>query len=192
VERCIQNYRLQQIAPFQALSKYGILQGYLTMYDFMTITLEKATKEDAEKLHAIQIKSFLPLLEKYQDHEINPACEPIDKTLQRINDPLKGFYKILKDNILVGGIAIKHISTEIIFLGPIFIDPIFQNQKIAQTVLQLIENIFPSVHFFELRTLAQEKGNIHLYEKMGYVIQGESKKINDSLELVFFRKKITH
>jgi len=143
----------------------------------MTITLEKATSEDAEKLHAIQIKSFLPLLEKYQDHEINPGCEPIDKTLQRINDPLKAFYKILKDNILVGGIAIKHISNEIIFLGSIFIDPIFQNQMIAQTVSQLIENIFPSVHFFELRTLAQEKGNIHLYEKMGYVIQGESKKI---------------
>jgi len=27
----------------------------------MTITLEKATKEDAETLHALQIKCFLPL-----------------------------------------------------------------------------------------------------------------------------------
>lgn len=80
------------------------------MYDFMTITLEKATSEDAEALHAIQIKSFLPLLKKYKDPETNPACESIDKTLKRINDPLKVFFKILKDNVLVGGIVISHTA----------------------------------------------------------------------------------
>ncbi len=147
------------------------------MYDFMTISLEKATSEDAEALHAMQIKCFLPLLEKYKDHDTNPACEPIDKTLIRINDPLKGFYKILKDNILVGSIAIKHTNPGTLFLGPIFIDPEFQNQKIAQKALKLIEDIFPRIDFFELATIAQEKGNIHLYEKMGYIIAtGENKK----------------
>lgn len=154
----------------------------------MTVRIEKATSEDAKELHAIQIKSFLPLLEKYKDHDTNPACEPIDKTLQRINDPLKGFFKILKNNILVGGIAIKHITPTAIFLGPIFIDPIFQNQKIAQHALKLLEDLFPSVDFFELATIAQEKGHLHLYEKLGYVLHGESKKINDSLDIVFFRK----
>ncbi len=155
----------------------------------MTITLEKAKPKDANALHAIQIKSFLPLLEKYKDYETNPACESIDKTLQRINDSSKVCFKILKDNILVGGIVIKHTSPDTIFLGPIFIDPIFQNQKIAQKTLKLIEDMFPAIHFFELATIAQEKGNIHLYEKIGYVIHGESKKINDSLDIVFFLKK---
>lgn len=69
----------------------------------MTITLEKAISEDANALHALQIKSFLPLLEKYKDFETSPAAEPQEKTLNRINDPLKGFYKILKDGSLVGG-----------------------------------------------------------------------------------------
>ena len=156
----------------------------------MTITLEKATSEDAEALHAIQIKSFSPVLDRCKDYDTNPACEPIDKTLTRITDPLKGFFKILKDSILVGGVAIKHIAPGTLFLGPIFIDPDFQNQKIAQRALKLIENMFPSVDFIELRTLAQEKGNIHLYEKMGYVIHGEYKKINNTLDLVSFRKKI--
>lgn len=158
----------------------------------MMITLEKATSEDANALHAIQIKSFLPLLEKYKDNETNPACEPINKTLQRINDPLRGFYKIIKGNILVGGIAIKRTALATIFLGPIFIDPGFQNQKIAQEALKLIEAIFPSIDFFELATISQEKGNIYLYEKMGYVATGESKKINDNLEVLFFRKKLIH
>ncbi len=158
----------------------------------MTIILEKAVPEDAAALHAIQIKSFLPLLEKYKDYETNPACEPTNKTLKRINDPLKGFFKILKDSILVGGIAIKHTTPGTIFLGPIFIDPSFQNQKIAQRALKLIEGLFPAIDFFELATIAQEEGNIHLYEKIGYVATGESKKINDSLDVLFFRKNLTH
>lgn len=156
----------------------------------MTITLEKATPEDAEALHAMQIKCFLPLLEKYKDHDTNPACEPLDKTLTRITDPFKGFYKILKDNILIGGIAIKHIAPKTLFLGPIFVDPSFQNQKIAQKALTLIEDMFPRIDFFELATIAQEKGNVHLYEKIGYVITGENKKISNSMIIPFFRKRV--
>jgi GNAT superfamily N-acetyltransferase len=160
------------------------------MYDFMTITLEKATKEDAETLHALQIKCFLPLLDKYKDHGTNPACEPIDKTLTRITDPLKGFYKILKDNILVGGIVVKHTNPGTLFLGPIFIDPEFQNQKIAQKALKLIEDVFPTIDFFELATIAEEKRNVYLYEKMGYIATEENKKISDSMIIPFFRKKV--
>lgn len=156
----------------------------------MTITLEKAISEDAEKLHALQIKCFLSLLDKYKDHKTNPACEPLDKTLIRINDPLKGFFKILKDNVLVGGISIKHTTPGTLFLGPIFIDPNFQNQKIAQKALKLLEEIFPNINFFELATIAQEKGNAHLYEKMGYIGTGENKKISDSMVILFFRKKV--
>lgn len=107
----------------------------------MTISLEKAAFEDAEALHAMQIKCFLHFLEKYKDYDTNPACESIDKTLIRINDPLKGFYKILKETILIGGIAIKHARPGILFLGSIFIDPEFQNQKIAQKALKLIEEM---------------------------------------------------
>jgi len=156
----------------------------------MRITIEKAATLDAEELHALQIKSFLPLLEKYKDQDTNPACEPLDKTLNRINDPLKGFYKILKDNVLVGGIAIKRIAPETLFLGPIFIDPDFQNQKIAQKALELIEEEFSTIDCFELATISQEKGNIYLYKKIGYVVTGERKEINDSMTIIFFRKKL--
>lgn len=155
----------------------------------MTITLEKAESKDADLLHALQIKSFLPILKKYNDEQTNPACEPLEKTLSRINDSSKVFYKILKDNVLVGGVAIKHTSSDTIFLGPFFIDPDYQNQKIAQEALRLIESICTDVVFFELATISKEKGNIHLYEKMGYIATGETKQIANSLDVTFFRKK---
>ena len=158
----------------------------------MAISLQKAGIEDAKALHAMQVKSFIPILEKYQDTETNPASESLEKTLYRITDPLRGFYKILRGSVLVGGIAINHTAPKAIFLGPIFVDPDFQNQKIAQKALELIESILPDVDVFELATILQEKGSIHLYEKMGYLSTGENKKINSSIDLVFYRKNLSH
>lgn len=156
----------------------------------MTITLEKASINDAQVLHALQIKCFRPLLDKYNDHDTNPSCEPLDKTLSRINDPLKGIYKILRDHVLVGGIVIKYTNPETLFLGPIFIDPAFQNQKIAQKALKLIEDLFPEIHFIELASIVKEKRSIHLYEKMGYLATDKRLKISNSMILSFFRKKM--
>jgi len=156
----------------------------------VTIILQKATFDDAETLHSMQVKSFLSLLEKHKDHATNPACESISKTLERINDPLRGFFKIMRNNVLVGGIAIKQTKSGSLFLGPIFVDPNFQNQKIAQTALKVLEDLFSDVEFFELAVIAQEEGSIHLYEKMGYVATGEIRKINEYCDILFYRKKI--
>lgn len=154
----------------------------------MSITLEKAILTDAYLLHQLLVKTFLPLLEKYQDHATNPACEPIDKTIERINSPSRSFYKIKKNNQLVGGIAIKHTSDQSIWIGPIFIDPFFQNEKIGQKAMLLIEKLFPDVIKFELATLSKEARNIHLYLKLGYTLTNRKEKINDRLDLVFFEK----
>lgn len=156
----------------------------------MSIKLEKATTEDAQILHELQIKAFLPLLKRYQDHATNPACESIDKTIERINLETRGFYKILKENHLVGGVAIKHTSSDSLWIGPIFIDPDFQNQKIAQQAMTLLETLFPNVQKYELATLSKESGNIHLYQKLGYKQTGKKETISNLIDLIFFEKII--
>ena len=150
------------------------------------IILKKASPDDVHALHAMQVHSFSSHLEKYQDVTTNPACDPLDKTLLRINDPLRGFYKILKDHVLVGGIGVKHTAPGILFIGPVFIDPDFQNQKIAQEGLILLEDLFPHIQIFRLATIIQEKKNVYLYEKLGYVATGEVEKINPLLDIMFF------
>jgi hypothetical protein len=50
----------------------------------MDINLKKATIEDANEIHQMQLKSFKELLDKYQDYEISPGNEPIDKIIARI------------------------------------------------------------------------------------------------------------
>ncbi len=36
-------------------------------------------------IHEMQINSFMPLLEKYQDYDTNPANEPLERVITRLN-----------------------------------------------------------------------------------------------------------
>ena len=47
------------------------------------ITLRKATAEDIEKIWKMQIEAFRALLEKYQDYDLSPAAEGMDRVLAR-------------------------------------------------------------------------------------------------------------
>jgi len=53
----------------------------------MKIWLEKATNNDAQSIFDIQIKAFMPLLDKYKDYETNLANETIERVITRINRP---------------------------------------------------------------------------------------------------------
>ncbi len=59
----------------------------------MNIRLEKATVNDAQSIFDIQVKAFMPLLEKYKDYETNPANETIERVITRINKPNGSFLR---------------------------------------------------------------------------------------------------
>ncbi|MBQ2906776.1 MAG: GNAT family N-acetyltransferase, partial [Bacteroidales bacterium] len=65
------------------------------------------------------------------------------------------------------------------FLSPIFIMKEFRGRGYAQQAMRLAEEIHGSSGW-ELDTILQEKGNCHLYEKMGYKQTGETKVVNES------------
>ena len=68
--------------------------------------------------------------------------------------------------------------------------PEYQNRGIAQSALKEIEKIHNDCKYWILDTILQEKGNCHLYEKLGYTRIGEPKKINDRLTLVDYKKEV--
>lgn len=152
------------------------------------ICLVRASLADAKKIWNMQKEAFAELFEKYQDFETSPAAEPLEKTIFRLKQPETYFYMIQFDGQTVGAVRVvdsgnnnrKRIS-------PIFISPKFRNMGIAQKAIILAEKIHGSKNW-ELDTIIQEKGNCHLYEKMGYRTTGETKIINDKLTLVFYQK----
>lgn len=154
----------------------------------MDISLIKAELKDAETIHVMQIKSFMDLLERYQDFETSPANEPIEKIIDRINQPFSDYYIIKRAGAAVGGIRIVKNDNKLYRISPIFILPEHQGEGIAQKVFQMIEQIYCDAKAWELDTILQEKRNCYLYEKLGYNQTGKMEVINSKMTLVFYEK----
>ncbi|SMF79156.1 Ribosomal protein S18 acetylase RimI [Paenibacillus uliginis N3/975] len=154
----------------------------------MEINLVRAIESDAESILDIQVKAFVPLLEKYKDFNTNPANETIDRVVTRINNPNGGFYKIIENYVLVGAICVFWREETQYWISPMFILPNYQGRGIAQKAITLVEQMFPQAMTWELATILEEKRNCYLYEKMGYIKTGVQKKLNDSTTLIFYKK----
>ncbi|AJA47249.1 acetyltransferase (GNAT) family [Clostridium pasteurianum DSM 525 = ATCC 6013] len=154
----------------------------------MDITLTKANLKDAENIHKMQVKAFIPLLKKYQDFETNPANESIDKIIERLNQPYTDYYYINLADKIVGAIRIVSLKDNVYRVSPIFVLPEYQNKGIAQKTLKTIEFIYKNASRWKLETILQEKSNCYLYEKLGYKKIGKTQLVNDKLTLVFYEK----
>ena len=59
------------------------------------LILQPATKEDATIIQDMQKEAFAALLEKYQDHNTNPANESLERITQKITQPDSYYYYIM-------------------------------------------------------------------------------------------------
>lgn len=155
----------------------------------MEVKLLRAGIEDVEELYAMQIRSFRELLDKYQDFDTSPGCEPIDKIEFRLRQDFTYYYFICLGESKVGAIRIVDRKEAGVNkrISPIFILPEFRGQKIAQRAIRMCEEVHGSQEW-ELETILQEQKNCYLYEKMGYRRTGEEKVVNDKLTLTFYSK----
>jgi GNAT superfamily N-acetyltransferase len=154
----------------------------------MDIRLEKAKNADAQMIFDMQMKAFMPLLNKYKDYDTNPANETIERVIERINDRNGRFFKILVDNIFVGAICVLWKEEVQFWISPMFILPKYQGKGIAQKCITLVEEMFPQASSWELATILEEERNCYLYEKLGYIKTGISKEINERTTLIFYKK----
>ena len=157
---------------------------------YMNVKLIKATQENASELHKMQLIAFKPLLEKYQDYDLSPGNEPLEYTINRINQNITDYYIIEYNGISVGGIRIRRYEDrELCEVGPMYILPEYQNKGISQETFKIIEEKYKPKNGWILDTILQEKGNCYLYEKIGYKKTGKIEKINERMDLVFYEKK---
>lgn len=151
----------------------------------MNINLKRAALNDAEMLLEMQKKAFKGLFDTYQDVE-NPYNEPLERVKSRFNQYNSFFYIIQSNDENIGAILVLD-NDKTKRLHRLFVLPEYQNNGIAQEAIRQAEEIHGKSNW-ELDTILQEKGNCHLYEKMGYVQTGKTKVINDKLTLVFYKK----
>lgn len=154
----------------------------------MTITLKKAAREDIETIWRMQVAAFTELLARYQDYEMSPAMESFETVMAKFEQPWTAYYFIVHGDMVVGAVRVvnkndgsrKRIS-------PIWIMPEYRNKGYAQQAMIELEKMYGANHW-RLETILQEKGNLYLYEKMGYVQTGKVEHINDKMDIVFYEK----
>ena len=154
----------------------------------MEVKLIKASRNDMKTIWLMQKKAFGGLLEKYHDYGISPASESYERIIEKYEMQGSFYYFISDSGVNVGVIRIidkndgsrKRIS-------PIWIMPEHRNKGYAQAAIMEAERIHGADNW-SLDTILQEKGNLHLYEKLGYHRTGKIEKINDRMDIVYYEK----
>ncbi|MEK4052133.1 GNAT family N-acetyltransferase [Paenibacillus sp. FSL F4-0087] len=154
----------------------------------MEISLSKAGLKEASIIHEMQIKAFMPLLNKYKDYETSPANQTVEQIEDRINQSYTDYYLIREANIPVGAIRVVKKENKIYRVSPVFILPDYQGRGIAQKVFSMIEDRYSDATIWELATILEEQRNCYLYEKLGYRQKGDTKQINDKMTIVIYEK----
>lgn len=151
------------------------------------VQLKKVPLEEAQQFWQMQRMAFGELLERYQDTQTNPACETLERVRSKMTQPGSTFYWIEQENETVGGIRVVLREDASKRISPLFVLPQYRNRGIAQQAIKLAEELYGEENW-ELDTILQEKGNCHLYEKVGYRPTGETREINHKMTLIYYKK----
>ncbi len=151
------------------------------------ISVEKADKNDLKQIYEMQVSAFRPLLDQYKDYETSPAAEPFERTLQRFRFENVSYHLIKLGTEVIGAVRVRW-NDDTYVLSQIFILPEYQGQGYAQEAIRQVEAAYPNASRWRLDTIEQEAKLCHLYEKMGYHKTGQTKRIKDGMDLVFYEK----
>ena len=154
----------------------------------MSVTLRKAERADLQKIWEMQVEAFKELLEVYQDYDMSPAAESIDKIVARFEQPWTTYFFIDAEGTDVGAVrAIDKKDGSRKRISPIWIMKEFRGKGYAQDAIRALEALYGADNWC-LDTILQEKGNCHLYEKMGYHQTGRIDNINERMDIVYYEK----
>lgn len=154
----------------------------------MRVVLKPVERDDIERVWKMQIEAFSDLLQRYRDYDLSPGAESVDKVMARFEQPQTTYYFIMNGNEEVGVIRIvdkKDGSRKRI--SPIWIMAGYRNKGYARQAILEAERIY-GANDWCLETILQEKGNLHLYESLGYHRTGRIDKINDRMDIVYYEK----
>ena len=154
----------------------------------MPITLKRASIQDAEALHRMQVEAFAPLLAKYNDFAISPACETVERVREKLAQPQTRYYFILLGRRAIGAIRVVLPSRpdRRKVISPLYILAPWRNRGFAQQAVLAAEAKY-GADGWALDTILEEPGSCHLYEKPGYRRIG-ARRVNARMTIVDYEK----
>lgn len=153
------------------------------------IQLIKAGLQDCAQIHAMQVESFLDLLEKYHDAATNPAAEPLERVEARMEQDATDYYFIQAGDRSAGMIRVQRLPENVCRVSPICILPAFQGKGYAQAAMRALEALYPQARAWRLETIKEEEKLRHLYEKLGYRRIGHEEVLQPGMTIVSYEKR---
>lgn len=153
----------------------------------MTVTIERATPDDAEALVRVQVAAFHDDARRYPGVALGgpPGYESIDVMRAKIRDD--ECYKLVHAGQIVGGLVIFDQGDGHYHLDVLFVDPAFHNLGFGTQAMRFIEQTYPAKKW-TLDTPTYATRNQHFYEKFGYAKTGEFPA--DDIVLIAYEKQL--
>ncbi|MBP7689472.1 MAG: GNAT family N-acetyltransferase [Thermoflexales bacterium] len=155
------------------------------------IELKPATPVDAAELTDVQTHTFDEDTRAHGQGERGgpPGYDSVAWQIEMMQHCQ--YFKIVDDQHIIGGAIVFRVRPGDYKLGRIYLDPEFQNRGLGSSVMQLIEQQFPTAERWTLDTPHWAKRNHHFYEKLGYVkVREEAIEELGGLRLFFYEKEI--
>lgn len=134
-------------------------------------------------------KGFLPTFFKYFDTKISPVFKTYSRFLSKVKSENTISFWIIYNGIRVGELFLL-FKEDMIHISDLFVLEKYQNKGIAQNVINTVHSMYSDYKCWHLFTIKQEKGNCHLYEKLGYTQTGVERKINKRMTLIEYERRI--
>ena len=151
--------------------------------------LLKIDEHQAEVVREILRAAYLPLLEKYHDENESPANKTVDRIRADLRRERSDAYLLMLDGEAIGYVRVGEKADGYYSIADLAILPRHQGRGYAQFFLREIEKLYSSVEKWKLITVAEEKKDCHLYEKLGYVQVGIVREIHENMHFVLYVKE---
>jgi len=152
------------------------------------VEFKKAKIEDAEALMKVQKRTFDDDSRKFAGNEMGgpPGYDLIKWQIDMMQQCK--YYKILSDDIIIGGIIIIKIAENHYELGRIYIDPDYQNEGIGYQAMKFIDEEFDGCQKWTLGTPDWAVRNHYFYKKCGFKKVGLEGPLPEGFMEVRFEK----
>jgi len=144
----------------------------------------RANINDAERIAQCTRDAYSLEIKTYHDKsKVNEYPDTIDVRHDITN---LEYYKIMLQDMIIGGFYIVRKSEEAAEIEDFCISPEFQNKGYGSFCLNEIERLHPEITTWEMVTPTYSLGNQYLYEKLGY--KKDKIAMYDDIMSVYYKK----
>jgi len=149
------------------------------------ITISKALREDLPEILALQRLAFVTEAELHGNYNIEPLTQTFGSVMEDFETHV--FLKAVKEGKIIGSVKARE-TTEGCWIGKLMVHPGFRRMGLAGKLMSEIEEEFGNTGRYYLYTAAINKGNVSLYESLGYT-KGVSHTDESGVVLVRLEKE---